>query len=182
MTFILIFLFILCALLFKTKFLILSLVLLAGFLFFHNRYDSKSLILSFMMSLVWSVFSVDIYSYSFSYKFFGLFDVFPFLAFGVGLYGSWYIFYILLSYFKVKNLNLRLEFLIYTFFYISILLFGEWLFYHYVGVNNLATLTYKPLAICNCLHAPPAMAGIYMTIGPLFFMLNNQLSLYFYKK
>jgi len=178
MTLILILLFVLGGLVFKTKFLIFSLAALAVLLFFHNRYDSKSLILSFLISLIWSVFSVDIYNYSFSFKFFGFFDVFPFLAFGIGLYGSWYIFYSLISYLKVKKLNLRLEFLIYTFFYITILLFGEWLFYHYVGVQNIATAAYPPLAICNCLHAPPAMAGIYMAMGPLFFILNTNLNKY----
>lgn len=182
MTLVLFLFFVCVGLIFKTKFLIFSLVLLTAFLFFHNLYDSESLILSFLISLIWSVFSVDIYNYSFSFQFFGFFDVFPFLAFGIGLYGSYHIFYSLLNYFKVKKLNLRLEFLIYTFFYISILLFGEWFFYNYVGVQNLATAAYPPLAICNCLHAPPGMAGIYMLMGPLFFILNNQLLLYIYNK
>ena len=178
MTFLFLILFILGATLFKTKFLIFSLALFAAFLFYDKRYSRRSLILSFLISLIWSVFSVNLYDYSFSFKFFGIFDVYPFLAFGISLYGSYYIFQNFLNYLKIKNLHFRLEFFLYTFFYVSILLFGEWFFYHYVGVKNLATSLYPPLAICNCLHAPLAMSGIYIFLGPLFFILNTSLSLY----
>ena len=178
MTFVFLLLFILGSFLFKTKFLIFSLIFLTFLLFFYDRYHQKSLILSFVISLIWSVFSVDIYNYTFSFKVFGLFDVFPFLAFGIGLYASYYIFYRVLDFFKLKSFHFRLEFLFYCIFYISILLFGEWFFYHYVGVQNLATSAFPPLAICNCLHAPIAMAGIYMMMGPLFFILNTNLLVY----
>ncbi|MBI96001.1 hypothetical protein CL656_02540 [bacterium] len=147
----------------------------------YDKYHKKSLFLSFGISLVWTIFSVDIYNYSFSFKVFELFDIFPFLSFGIGLYASYYIFYRILDILNFRSLHFRLEFLIYCIFYVSLLLFGEWLFYHYVGVQNLATVTYPPLAICNCFHGPIAMAGIYMMMGPLFFILNTNLLAYSHK-
>jgi len=178
MTFFFLLLFIIGSFLFKTQFLLFSLFSLTLILFIYDRYHKSSLLLSFGVSLFWSVFSVDFYNYSFSYKVLNLFDLFPFLAFGVGLYASYYMFYKILDFFELKSLNLRLELIIYFVYYVLIMLFGEWFFYHFVGVQNLATVAFPPLEICNCLHAPPAMAAVYMLMGPLFFILNTNLQIY----
>jgi len=165
---------------FKTQILLPFLFLQLIYLVVFNKYYNLiSLFFVFLISFSCAAFANDIYFYSFSYDFLGLFNVYTFLAFGLGLFYTYNVFYIMLKFFKINFNSIRIELCLYTIFYISLLLFGEWYFYHIVGVQNLVTSNYDPLGFCNCFHGPVSMFLLYISFGPLYFMLNKTMDAYY---
>lgn len=127
----------------------------------------KKFLIAFCLSLFWVFFATDYYLYeNVQFIFLGL-NLYPLVAWTIGLFLSVYMFE---KFFK-KDRSFIKNFVFYFLFYLFCLIFLETLFYHVFGIVNLSALNYPGLPICNCLHAVWWMKIMYFLIGPAYFLL-----------
>lgn len=145
---------------------------LIPYCYFTNR-DALIRVLgvSFVVSLAWMGFAKEMYNYSLGFV----------SLFGINLYAlfSWtcglFAVYVMYLHYEgvVKKYSFWIRFLIFSMFYIVVLLLAEWSFYHYFGIQNAMTTMYSGIPLCNCLHAPFWMQVGYLLLGPLFFLIMS---------
>jgi len=110
---------------------------------------------------------------------FGL-NIFPFLLWSTGLF----LVYLYSSH--ISNwLNLKSftkQFIVYIIMFWFVLIIIETLAYHVFLIRNAATGMYPGLPICECIHAPVWMQIVYLTMGPINFLIQRWMKKLFLNK
>ncbi|MEM4638021.1 MAG: hypothetical protein QXK76_03315 [Candidatus Woesearchaeota archaeon] len=120
--------------------------------------------LSTIISIIWLLIAKDFYFYSSDMvKFFSL-EIYPLLAWSLGLFGLKELYEYIAPKNKVKSI------LTLTIIYILLLIILETVSYHVIGFKN--SLNYPGLPICDCIHLPLFMQIYYLTIGPIYYILT----------
>lgn len=124
------------------------------------------LVFSAILSLVWMVFSKDMYNYNRRFpKIFGI-CIYPLFAWMMGLFTLALIYDLFLTMFS-KTLTI----IILVPLYCILLIFVEYIFYHKFSVHNVAAAKYPPLPFINALHAPLWMKIAYFALGMIMIAL-----------
>lgn len=154
----------------KDLIIILTFLLIIPYLIITRRAQLlKPLAVSTLLSLAWMGIAKEMYNYGFGFiSIFGI-NSYSFFSWSLGLFACFVIYLHYEEIFEEKKFYFKL--LVFSIFYILLLLFLEWLFYNVLGVRNQMTLSYPPLMICNCIHAPLWMQISYLLLGPLYFCI-----------
>lgn len=138
--------------------------------FYILRFKLKSikyLGLSTLIAIIWVAIVKDYYIYtSDMVTLFGL-DVYPMLAWALGLLGLRELY----EYIRPKNTTKSIIIII-TIAYIALLITLETISYHILGFKNSNLDTYPGLPICDCIHVPLFMQIYYILIGPVYYLLT----------
>jgi hypothetical protein len=129
-------------------------------LFYH-------LLVSITVSLFWAVLAQHNYSYNIKMISIIGINLFPFLAWGLGMLGV----YMVYSHYehKLKTQTVLKKLALFTAFYWPMLLIAETLGRHVFGIKNMGDL-YSGLPICNCMHGPWWLKVAYFSLGIIFFI------------
>lgn len=154
----------------------LGIIVIFTFLIPYSYFTNRVALLrvlgvAFFVSLAWMGFAKEMYDYSRGFL----------VVFGINLYAlfSWtcglFAVYVMYLHYEgiLKKYSFWIRFLIFSVFYIIVLLFFEWIFYNFFGIQNSTTLTYSGILFCNCLHAPPWMQIGYLLLGPVYFLIMS---------
>ncbi|MGV8151268.1 MAG: hypothetical protein ACP5NV_06085 [Candidatus Woesearchaeota archaeon] len=126
----------------------------------------KYLGLSTVISIIWVAIAQNQYMYTSDMTtLFGL-DIYPMLAWSIGLFGAKEIY----DYFKPEN-KLK-SFITFTIIFIAALIIIETISYHIIEFKNTPQEIYPGLPICDCIHTPLFMQIYYLTIGPIYYLLT----------
>lgn len=129
-----------------------------------KRNSIKYLGLSTAISIIWVIIAQKYYIYTPDMvEFFGL-DVYPLLAWSLGLFSLREL------YDHIRPKNTLKSLIIITLTYIIVLIILETLAYHVAGFKNPGP--YPGLPICDCIHAPVFMQIFYLTIGPVYYLIT----------
>ena len=128
-----------------------------------------------ILGAAWTTFAKDIYGYNHNFLMLGDINIFPLLAWSLGLFGVYLIYRHIESHLGLQHFFSK--FLLFIILYWPILIFGETIAYHVFHIHNIASAQYTGLPFCNCLHAPTWMKVVYFAMGPLFFLLCSVLQL-----
>ncbi|PIZ96021.1 MAG: hypothetical protein COX80_02435 [Candidatus Magasanikbacteria bacterium CG_4_10_14_0_2_um_filter_33_14] len=160
--------------------LFLGYPILLLYLFLTKRnYLFKNFLLGIIFAVIWTLIAKNYYGYGSNFgTFFGL-NIYPLLAWPVGLL-SLYIIFIEIEK-KFNKPNKILNFIIFSLAYIFFLLFAEYIAYHFFNIKNLATASYPGIQFCNCLHAPTWMQWSYILFGPIYYLSSEILDKKFRK-
>jgi len=150
-------------------FLISTYIFIFTFILLEKKIDELlKIIISFIISLLWMFFASKEYAYNkFIIYIFGL-NLFPLLAWSLGLFGSYKLFDMINKKFKFKKKLKKIS--LYLAIYWPLLIILETIFYHCFGVHDINTDKYQGLPICNCIHAPHWMQISYFLLGPIYFI------------
>lgn len=127
------------------------------------------LLISFLLSFSWVFFAREEYGYNYSFYEYKNINLFPLIAWTLGLFG-FYLFFLFIN----NNLKIQRavrEFIFFVIIYWIFLLTVETIGYHIFNINNIATSAYDGLPLCNCMHAPRWMQSAYFLLGPLYFVI-----------
>lgn len=133
----------------------------------HNL--AQYLFISFLLSLSWVFFAREEYGYNYSFYEYRNINIFPLVAWTLGLFSFYILFLFINNNLKIKR-AIR-EFIFFVFVYWLLLLLAETVGYHLLNINNLATSAYAGLPLCNCMHAPRWMQYAYFMLGPIYFVM-----------
>lgn len=129
-----------------------------------KRKSLKYLGLSTLIAIIWVSITKDYYIYTPDMvTLFGL-DVYPMLAWSLGLLGLRELY----NYVKPKNTLKAI--IIIAIVYATTLIILETVSYHVIGFRN--PNPYQGLPICECIHAPVYTQIYYLTIGPIYYILT----------
>lgn len=103
---------------------------------------------------------------------FGL-NIYPFLLWSTGLFLVYIYAEHISRWLKIKKT--WQQFLVYTIFFWFALITIETLSYHVFLIRNAATGMYAGLPICECIHAPVWMQIVYLSMGPINFIIQRLL-------
>jgi len=129
-----------------------------------------------LLGWTWSILGRAEYNYNHNFGTVAGVSLFPFTLFPLGLVAMYFIFYFLgIKFLKLKSF--LAQFLTFSFAYMFLLLVAETVAYYWFDVHNIGTAQYPGLPVCNCLHAPHWMKTIYLTMGPVYFLIIKILEL-----
>ncbi len=137
--------------------------------FYILRFKRKSieyLGLSTLIAIIWVAIAKDYYIYTPDMvTLFGL-DVYPMLAWALGLLALREL------YDYVKPTNATKAVIVIAIVYIVALIALETVSYHVIGFKNSSSDIYPGLPICDCIHVPLFMQIYYLSIGPIYYILT----------
>ncbi len=127
--------------------------------------------LAIVQAAIWIFFGNNQYGYNQDVIVIMGINIYPFLMWSVGLLLMYiyaeYLFYV----FDVKKF--WKQFLVYTLFFWFALVIFETLAYHVFFIRNIATSAYAGLPVCDCIHAPLWMQIVYLSMGPVNFLIQR---------
>ena len=163
-----------------------SVVIAVYFLLFPYMYFTKRKALlvylgvSSLLAMVWVVIAQEYYGYNIAFlNIFGV-TVFPFFAWATGLFGLWVLFGSVLQHKQEESFYKR--FVMCSLVYSIVLISVEYIAYHHLRIQNVATSEYPGLPFCDCWHAPVWMQWSYIGLGLMFFALSLRIEAYKHKK
>jgi hypothetical protein len=131
-----------------------------------KRESIKYLGLSTLIAIIWVSIAKDFYTYTPDMvTLFGL-DVYPMLAWALGLLGLREL------YDHIKPKNTLKAIIVIIIVYVASIIILETVSYHIIGFRNSDVETYPGLPICDCIHVPVFMQIYYLSIGPIYYMLT----------
>lgn len=142
-----------------------------AFIYLHLSKRDKliyTLGIAFSISLVWAIISKDEYHYINNFISVYKINIFPLLAWTLGLFAL-YLLYLDIIFYLKKPAFVK-KFAIFIGLYWPLLIAAETIWRHFVGIININS--YPGLPICNCLHAVWWMKISYFLIGIIFFIIN----------
>ncbi|PIN81665.1 hypothetical protein COV13_00515 [Candidatus Woesearchaeota archaeon CG10_big_fil_rev_8_21_14_0_10_32_9] len=110
---------------------------------------------------------------------FGL-NVYPFLLWATGLFLVYLCAVHVSNWLKFKSFTK--QFIVYILVFWFSLITIETLSYHVFLIRNAATGMYPGLPICECIHAPVWMQIVYLTMGPINFVIQRLIKRLFLNK
>lgn len=119
------------------------------------------------VALIWMLIANKEYGYNTTMlKIFGI-NSYPLFAWAAGLFAA----YLIYSHWEhiLKKDTLVKKLLLFSAFYIPVLIGVETIAYHLFSIKNLAAASYAGLPLCDCIHAPRWMQISYILLGPIFF-------------
>lgn len=156
--------------------LLVSFFLIFIYLFLTARKNATyHLLVSSIIAFLWVIIARDYYGYNKDMiVLFGI-NLFPLFAWASGLF----MIYIIYSHWEhiLKYGGFFKKILLFSAFYIPLLLIGETIAYHLFGIHNIATGMYVGLPLCNCIHAPIWMQISYILMGPIYFIICDFIGL-----
>ena len=121
-----------------------------------------SLILAFLISLIWMIFGRHTYQYNKRFpEIFGM-NIFPLIAWTIGLFILSMMYYFMESFFS-KTMTIILLIPIYW----ILLIFSECFGYNFFNIHNEKMAGYKTLPIIGCMHSPTWMKIVYFSMDPI---------------
>lgn len=129
------------------------------------------LVMAFVMALLWSVVTRDMYSYNMNFASVLHISVFPLIGWTIALTVGFALIQTLIKQCNIQRRALQLTLTILL--YVIGMLVVETIGYHVVGIQNLGTSQYTGLPYCNCLHAPIWMQFGYFVMGPIHWVVVN---------
>ena len=128
---------------------------------------------AFVISLTWSYFARDMYSYNMDFPvIFGI-NSYPLICWTLALTAGCLLVNHLLRRLRITRFTLRLLGTI-GFYFVAVII-AETVGYHVFGVKDTSTAQYPGLPLCDCLHAPGWMQFAYFALGPLHWVVTQLL-------
>lgn len=128
-----------------------------------------SLLLTFIVSLIWVILGKNMYNYKKFPKILGI-SIFPLIGWTLGLWILSMVYFLLLTY-STKTGVVIVSILL----YLILILVAEYIGYHVFKVKNEATKNYPGLypkiKFLDTIHAPLWMKILYLGMGPLIILL-----------
>ncbi|MDA1196760.1 MAG: hypothetical protein O2779_02230 [Nanoarchaeota archaeon] len=128
-----------------------------------------------VVALGWMLIAKKQYGYNQVFLVVAGINLFPLFSFAIGLFLVYLIYSHYEHLFREKGYVKML--LLFSAFYIPLLLGVETLAYHVFNIRNLSTAVYAGIPLCDCIHAPPWMQISYLLLGPLYFSICYVLKL-----
>lgn len=156
--------------------MIMVYALLLPYLFFtHRKKALQHLLVASALAMGWMLFAKNEYAYNQDMVEVADINLFSLFAWASGLFGV----YMIYSHWETSfhRLNAMKKFLLFAAFYIPILLTVETVAYYLFDIKNLAAAAYSGLPLCECVHAPRWMQGVYLGMGPFYFALCELIGL-----
>ena len=126
---------------------------------------------AFVISLTWSYFARDMYSYNMDFPvIFGI-NSYPLICWTLALTAGCLLVNYLLKQLHITRFTLRLLGTI-GFYFVAVVI-AETVGYHVFGVKDTSTAQYPGLPLCDCLHAPGWMQFAYFALGPLHWVVTQ---------
>ncbi|NJL44144.1 MAG: hypothetical protein HC945_02405 [Nitrosarchaeum sp.] len=158
--------------------LVLLAALPASIIYIHatKRKDLLShLILASLLASIWMIIARDFYSYNKPFLAPLGINLFPLLAWTLGLLGAYVIYSHVEHHFLHWTFIGRLA--AYCSIYWPLLIAAETTGYHLLGIRNDLLAKHPGLPFCDCLHAPPWMQTSYFAIGIIYFLAAHFIEL-----
>lgn len=128
-----------------------------------------------IFAITWSIIAHSEYGYNTAMLSGPGINLYPIVGWSFGLLAIYFIYRKVRSYISVSSIWQKLALI--NVFYIPLLLFAEFVAYHFLGVINLATASYPGIPLCDCLHAPVWMQAAYLAMASLFLVALHFLRL-----
>jgi hypothetical protein len=138
-----------------------------------------ALILSFIFAVAWLIVGKSQYGYNRSFVVIAGYNIFPLLLWAIGLFGIYIIYNFIEKYFVKRGVIVKL--FVYSSIFWVLLIFFESLAYHVLHVRNAMTGNYPGLPLCECIHAPLWMQIVYLSMGPIYFLVLHMAQNYIVK-
>lgn len=127
------------------------------------------LAVSTTISFIWMIMSMNYYVNNNNYMQVIGVNLYPLLAWSLGLVGSYVVYSYLKKKWKASGFISDLS--LYLGIYWVLLLSVETVGYHFLYIRNAITAIYPGLPVCDCIHAPVWMQAAYFLMGPIFFLV-----------
>ena len=124
-------------------------------------------IVALALGLIWMLIAKNEYRYNQDFLTVAGINLYPLFAWAVGLF----LVYVIYSHYEhiLNEQDFVQKLLLFTIFYVVLLITVETIAYHLFNIQNLAAAAYSGLPICDCIHAPHWMQAAYFAMGPIFF-------------
>ncbi len=133
-----------------------------------RKKDIVYLLISSLLSILWTVIAKDNYGYNREMVYIFGFNAFPLFAWATGL-AAFYLVYSDIERIFIKNSGYAKSFFLFSLLYFFFIIILETIAYHIFDIKNIATAIYPGLPICDCIHAPKWMQASYFLIGLIYF-------------
>ncbi len=145
---------------------IIAFIIVLLYLKFTERiYLVENLLASLLLAIVWVSFAKENYNYSTGFTYIHGVCLFPVLVWCLGLFG---VSMLLSNSERFNNASPLTRLVIHSSVLWVCLIAVEILAYHVFGFRNKATLSYPPIPVINCIHAPRWMQIMYFLLAPIY--------------